>query len=593
MLIMELQTLKLSQIIQSIKTFHYIEESEIQKIESTFALLINSLSISNVGLNEENIIYYTNHSLSIAQRMALWRFDCNTVAAALLYVLPVDGISTLTNLKPEVDNDTYVILEGCVNIHNLVISTHLSDFSDTEQTQNYELCSRYPKAFYIEIAAHMDVLLRNINNQNEKILTFAQKTREILIPQVKYMHAYKMADSLEELCFRIENKATYDTASSIIREVDELNEFSRQKFITKLKQIFDKNSKITPAGLQEYQSYIKLFFAKKRSLASIYRFITQNNPEIHSVSTLSTDMIKLKNFARTAFCDLTLVVDDQITGNDSCSTVDVFMQYFESQLRPLGVFLYGYYRTTNKDACYFLLSDSSKNMYRFFVKSESQHLCYLYGDFLVQDEFIRQRQPKKNENQIKVFKKDGTAKMVERGITVLDFAFMIHEDLGLYFGNAILNQNGKLQPAYTVLNNGDTVEIKKSPIITAELNWFRYLKTDLAVNYLIKYFKTQFKQAKEVISVLTRDGRKVLLEKGTTVLDFAFATNGDNAILFDYALINHSEKHYAEDYILCEGDTVIIRYAATVQANYDWFKYAKTTQAINSLIEYFKSKDKR
>ena len=92
---MELQTLKLSQIIQSIKTFHYIEESEIQKIESTFALLINSLSISNVGLNEENIIYYTNHSLSIAQRMALWRFDCNTVAAALLYVLPVDGISTM------------------------------------------------------------------------------------------------------------------------------------------------------------------------------------------------------------------------------------------------------------------------------------------------------------------------------------------------------------------------------------------------------------------------------------------------------------------------------------------------------------------
>ena len=53
--------------------------------------------------------------------------------------------------------------------------------------ENYELCSRYPKAFYIEIAAHMDVLLRNINNQNEKILTFAQKTREILIPQVKYM----------------------------------------------------------------------------------------------------------------------------------------------------------------------------------------------------------------------------------------------------------------------------------------------------------------------------------------------------------------------------------------------------------------------
>lgn len=140
---MELQTLKLSQIIQSIKTFHYIEESEVQKIESTFDLLINSLSISNVGLNEENVIYYTNHSLSIAQRMALWRFDCNTVAAALLYVLPVHDISTLTNFKFKIDNDTYAILEGCVNIHNLITSTDTSNFSDAEQAQNYELSSHY------------------------------------------------------------------------------------------------------------------------------------------------------------------------------------------------------------------------------------------------------------------------------------------------------------------------------------------------------------------------------------------------------------------------------------------------------------------
>lgn len=589
---MELQNLKLSPIIQSIKTFHYIEESEIQKIESTFDILINCLSISSIGLNKEKIIYYTNHSLAIAQQMALWRFDCSAVAAALLYVLPVHGMSTLSNLKSEVDSDTYAILEGCATIHDQIITTQMSNFPATGQIPYYELCSHYPKSFYIEIASHIDVLLRNINNQSEKILTFAQETREILIPQVKYVHAYKMADSLEELCFRIENKATYDKVSSIIREVDELNEFSRQKFITKLKQIFDKNSNITPTRLQEYQSYIRLFFAKKRSLASIYRFITHNNPGIHSVSTLSTDMIKLKNFARTAFCDLTLVIDDEIMGDKDCSTVDVFMEYFESQLRPLGVFLYGYYQTTSKDACYFLLSDSSKNMYRFFVKTESQHLYYLYGDILGQDEFIRHRLPKKNENQIKVFKKDGTAEMVERGITVLDFAFMIHEDLGLYFGNAILNQNGKLQPAYTVLNNGDTVEIKKSQTITAELNWFRYLKTDLAVNYLIKYYKTQFKQAEKNISVLTKGGRKVSLQEGATVLDFAFATNADKGIFFDYALINHSAKHYAANYVLCEGDTVIIRNSPTVQANYNWFKHAKTTKAIDSLIEYFKLRDK-
>ena len=52
---MELQTLKLSQIIQSIKTFHYIEESQVQKIESTFDAYLEECR--DMGSDELNDIY--------------------------------------------------------------------------------------------------------------------------------------------------------------------------------------------------------------------------------------------------------------------------------------------------------------------------------------------------------------------------------------------------------------------------------------------------------------------------------------------------------------------------------------------------------
>lgn len=588
---MKTQNSKLEQIICSIKDFHFIEESEIKKLMSAFDLLTNCLSNSGYGIDEEVNSYYVDHSLSVAQHIASWRFDCNVVAAAILYILPTNRITPLAELKLQMDDDIYTVLEGCADIHDQIISHKLNEFTQADHMVDYELSSRYPESFYIEIAAHIDILSQKFNSQIEDILTFAQKTREILIPQIKYIHAYKMADFLEELCFEIENRTAYDIVCSIIGEVDDLNEFSRKKFITKLKQIFDRNSNITPENLREFQTYIKLFSTNKRSLASIYRYITHNNGrDAHLNTTFSNDILKLKNFSRTAFYDLILVIDDEIMADKSCSTIDVFMEYFEAMLRPLGVFLYGYYQTTDQDACYFLLSDPVKNMYRFFVKTESQHLRYLYGD-IVQDKFILHQAPKKAEDTIKVFKKDGTAEIIEKGITVLDFAFIIHEDLGLHFGNAILNQNGKPQPAYTILNNGDTVEIKKSEYITAELNWFRYLKTELAINYLIKHFKTQFRQSGRNIRVLTKDGHAISVPEGATVLDFAFFVYEDKGTCFDYALVNQSKKHYAVDHVLYDGDTVMIQKSPTAQADYYWFRHVKTTKAINYLIEYFKSKD--
>lgn len=586
------QPLTLQQIILCIKEYHHIDDLEIQKIESMFGIVKKSISdkmsTSDGFVDEKRFNYYVNHSMAVAQYIASWRFDYTVVIAALLHVLPANNIESLEVLKPSIDNEVYTILKGCDDIHKQISSFKASHSVDVEGVNNDYLDSPYPESFYIEIASHVDILTRNLNNKSEKVLAFAQETREFLIPQVKHIHAYWMVDFLEELCFRIENRIVYEKIMSIIHQVDNLNEFYRWQFITKLNRIFDKNSNIIPKSLQKIQTFIKLFYANKRSIVSIYRFITQRNPMLQANDTLWYDLEKLNNFARTAFYDLTLVLDDKVKFEDPYTTIEVFMTYFETMLQPEGVFLYGCYRTTKKDSFYFLLSDPMKNMYRFFVKTESQYLHYLYGDIIARDKFNLNYLSRKNDSKIKVFRKDGMAEMVKKGITVLDFAFMIHEDLGLHFGSAILNQNERLLPAHTILNNGDTVEIKKSEKVTAELNWFRYLKTDLAVNYLIKYFKTLHKQSDVSIKVLTKDGSVAWIQEGATVLDFAFMVHKDMGLCFEYALINNSKKHYPIDYVICDGDAVIIQKAPTVQADYYWFRHVKTTKAINYLIDYFK-----
>lgn len=589
---MDLQLSTLQQIIHYIKENHPIDDMEIQKIESAIQLLkdcfLDGDIIDNSNSCDDDLVYYVSHSMAVAQYIASWRFDYTVVIAALLHELPVNNIKSLDDLEPLIDELTYAVLKGYIDIHMELSSFELSHSVDDEGIINNYLNSPYPESFYIEIAEHVDILSRNLNNYSEKALSFAQKTREILIPQVKHINAYRMVDMLEELCFKIENKKVYQAISSTIQKVDDLNEFYRQQFITVLNRIFDKNSNIIPPKLKQIQSCIKLFYANKRSVVSIYRFITQNDAILQQDKTLQYDLEKLNNFYRTAYYDLVLVLDEEVLSEDNCTTIDVFMEYFETMLQPEGAFLYGCYYTTNKDSYYFLLSDSMRNMYRFFVQSESDYLHYLYGDIISRDKFNLNYLSKKNESQIKVFRKDGTAEMVDKGITVLDFAFKIHEDLGLHFANAILNKNDRLLPAHTILSNGDTIEIIKSDNITAELNWFRYLKTDLAINFLIKYFKTLYKRTEYNIKVFTKDGSAVWIQDGATVLDFAFMIHKDLGLHFDYALINGGKRHFSVDYVLSDGDTVIIQQAMTINVDYYWFRHVKTAKAINQLIDYFK-----
>lgn len=569
------------QIIHCLEQFHPIDANEIEKLNSAYDLLKSNI----INQPDDPLLL---RSIEVAQYIASWRFDHTVVIAAMLHSLVTHNIIAINDLKTQVEEATFNILKGYVDIYQQITHSNSYQSSGSKEIDISQLISLYPESFYVLIAEHVVILSRKLSCNDDSALALAQQTREMLIPQVKRINAYKMVDMLEEMCFQTERKTIYHAIHSVIDEIEELNGFYRKQFLTRLRQIFDPNSNIVPPELKAVQSYIKFFQENRRSLVSLYRFITRTDSGSTPESNIYDDLKKVKNICRTAYYDLTLVVSDTITQLKNYTLIDFFMDYFESMLRPDGVFLYGFYYTTSRDSCYFLFSDPMKNMYRFFIKSESDYLHYMYGDIINRDKYSLSCTPRKDQNKIKIFRKDGSPEFVEQGTTVLDFAFRIHEDLGLHFGCAKLNNNGKAMPPFTVLSNGDTIEIIKSDRITADLNWFRYVKTDLATNYLIKFYKTQYLQSGNMIRIATKDRQNILIQEGATVLDFAFAIQGNMGLYFSYALINGQKKHFTLDHILTNGDTVEIIKAHTIQANIDWFRHLKTPTAINHLIDHFK-----
>ena len=91
--------------------------------------------------------------------------------------------------------------------------------------------------------------------------------------------------------------------------------------------------------------------------------------------------------------------------------------------------------------------------------------------------------------KIKVLRRDGSAMLIDKGATVLDFAFYIHSDIGYHFSYAMIDESKTQLPAYTRLNNGDTITVVTDGKTEPDITWFKYVRTSKAVNFLVSYLQ--------------------------------------------------------------------------------------------------------
>lgn len=564
--------LNFSNIIEYLKEYHYVDKNDMEDLSRCYNLLESYYS----GLSDD-ADSSLDHSITVAQYIATWRFDLDVISAALFHDCTKNNQK---EIQAVISEAAYGILEDYYKIRReLEVITSNSQIEKIVEA-NLLPSGINPESFYIVIAERIDLLSRVKDETSDFSLSLAQTTREVLIPQIQKIHAHNLVDLLEELCFQIENRDVYNAISKIVSNSDSLNDFYRQQTLTKLRQIFDKDSNIVPSSLRA-QAKILYFLTEKRSIVSLHRFGIKKAPSFEYA------LKKLSNKQKTSYIDLTLVLEENLLLDSKQSVDDIFLEYYCQLLKSEGFYLRGYCATTSFNSKYYLMSDRMQNLYRFFIKTESDYLLYFYGDIINKDNVGLGYMPPAPTSKIKVFKPDGTAVRVDIGTTALDFAFLIHEDIGLHFQGGNINHNGKTVFPYTELKNGDTVEIKKSKEITAELRWFRYVKSDLAINRLIKYFNTKLgRSSPKMVGVLTKDGTYAQIEEGSTVLDFAFLIHPDMGLHFDSAMVNNSKVPI--NYVLQDQDNVIIRKSREHRASISWFRHVRTAKAINELISFFR-----
>jgi guanosine-3',5'-bis(diphosphate) 3'-pyrophosphohydrolase len=96
---------------------------------------------------------------------------------------------------------------------------------------------------------------------------------------------------------------------------------------------------------------------------------------------------------------------------------------------------------------------------------------------------------------IQVYTPQGEVKTLPEGSSVLDFAFNIHEQLGLHAVRAQIN--GKTRQLKARLIDGDQVAIETAARPTVLPKWLEWAVTPKARNSIRRYLRTRVKQAKD------------------------------------------------------------------------------------------------
>lgn len=445
-------------------------------------------SEKHAGMMRKSGEPYIHHPMRAARLLAERGFESDVLIAALLHDVVEDCDVKISEIRDFFGPDVAEMVDAVTALSDRdykgqkLTKKQLDNLSDARFQNKTRI-----RALYVKIADRIDNLSTISGVEMEKRIPKAVHTREILIPMAERANAFYFVDILEELCFRIEHPAHLSEMEKICRELYKENRRTIEKTLLDFKRIFDPLRNNCAKDLDPYHRHIIEYWHQERTMISIYRQITAGAEKLMNMDGL----LGKECFA---FHDLFLIVSNDLEEKGTpIRTIDLFFKYFELALSGRGLYIVDYRRTTHKDASYFLLADEMDNLYRLFIRTRDEYNRYLYGNIAEDSAFfpgiVNELDPRDTYMpKIKVFCADGTATLINRDATVLDFAFLIHTNLGLHFKYAQLNGNENMRPPYTRLNEGDTVLIVTDENTHPSFSWFKYVYTSRAKDILVNYF---------------------------------------------------------------------------------------------------------
>ena len=436
---------------------------------------------------------YISHPVKVAEILTNLKLDTATIITGLLHDTVEDTPASMEELKIKFGDEIASLVDGVTKISKM--KTH-SDIKN--QAENFrKLILAVSKDIRVLLVKLADRLhnMRTISfvPNEEKRKRIALETMEIYAPLAGRLGMQSFRDELEDLSFQILNEAAYN---SIKNRVDYLKN-SSSNLTEKIKiqiinLLIDEDIICEVVGREKRIYSIWNKMQRKeiafRQLSDIfaYRIITSDKSECYKAlglihSKWSVVPGSFKDYISTPKINNYSSLHTTIVGPQR-QRVELQIRTKEmSEIADRGIAAHWQYKDN-----YNLVDDSSSDPINV---TWLRDLVDILDSGATSEELLEATKLEMFQQQVFCFTPKGDLIHLPINSNPIDFAYAIHSEIGnMCIGCKV---NGKSQPLFTKLQNGDEVEILTSKGQEPSEVWENIATTAKAQTSIKRYFKKQ------------------------------------------------------------------------------------------------------
>jgi GTP pyrophosphokinase len=433
---------------------------------------------------------YLSHPLEVAGILADMNLDVISIAGGLLHDVIEDTHATEEEIEETFGSDLKQIVSGVTKLSKMRFRSSQERQAESIRKMLLAMADDI-RVILIKLADRLhNMRTLQFHASERKRIRIAQETVDIYAPISARLGIYWIKKELEDISFKYLMPEEYERIRNLVAK----DQADREKYIETVKRYIKK--KLDESHLKaEVLGRSKNFYSIHEKMATqkldfedvydiiAFRIIVDSIPQCYETLGLIHSLWK--------------PIDIKFKDYISRPKPNMYQSLHTTVFGPFGERMEVQIRTWEMDrvaksgiAAHWSYKEGKQ-------ADEKLHRTYAWIQDLLENqenirdpgEFLENVRIDLFPNEVYVFTPRGEIKTLPKGATPVDFAYMIHTEVGNQCVGAKVND--RMVPIHYELNTGDVVEIVTGKNHHPSKDWLKFVKTVKARSRIRQWIKTQ------------------------------------------------------------------------------------------------------
>ncbi len=463
------------------KTSRYLSREECIRLGE-------ALTLASVGHEQQKRSSgepYIVHTISVASILADMELDIDTLTAALLHDVLEDTDLTEETIRNAFGEKVLVMVDGVTKLGKLPFNS-FEDYQAENLRKMFLVMAKDIRVVLIKLADRLHNMRTLQTLRRDKQTRIAKETVEIYAPLAHRLGIYQMKRELEDLSFKVlDPEMFYEIRRRVRKKLPEREQIIKQAIDVlnqKMKEIGIDVS-ITGRAKHFFSIYEKMQ-RKNLSLEQLYDLLA-----LRVIVGTVAECYSVLGIVHTIWKPIPGQFDDYVANPKS----NMYQSLHTTVIGPSGEPLEIQIRTREMHwlAEYGIAAHWHYKEQGTKLDEMDTRLAWvrqaLEGQGESPSEFMENLKGDVLTSEVFAFTPNGDVFSLPSGSTPLDFAYMIHTEVGNKYVGAMVN--GKIVPIDYEIQNGEIVRILTSPQGKPSRDWLKIARSSKARSKIRSHFR--------------------------------------------------------------------------------------------------------